>query len=61
VVVAKDGIVVVVHPGNGCGLTIDQVRGIFNGAINDWKQVRFAAGITVVSREAVGTKPRSSR
>jgi phosphate transport system substrate-binding protein len=61
VVVAKDGIVVVVHPSNGtAGLTLDQVRGIFNGTIKDWKQVGgSAAGITVVSREA-GSGTRTS-
>jgi phosphate transport system substrate-binding protein len=61
VIVAKDGIVVVVHPDNGvAGLTMDQVRGIFNGTIRDWKQVGGSgAGITVVSREA-GSGTRTS-
>jgi len=61
VVVAKDGIVVVVHPSNqAAGLTLDQVRGIFDGTIKDWKQVGgAAAGITVVSREA-GSGTRTS-
>ncbi len=60
-VVAKDGIVVVVHPSNGtAGLTLKQVRGIFNGTINDWKQLGGpSARITVVSREA-GSGTRTS-
>lgn len=59
--VARDGIVIVVNPGNKVeGLTIKQVRDIFNGAITNWKQ---AGGedrpITVVSREA-GSGTRTS-
>ena len=61
VVVARDGIAVVVHPSNPVtNLTLDQIRGIFNGTIRSWKD---AGGpdkpITVVSREA-GSGTRSS-
>jgi phosphate transport system substrate-binding protein len=61
VTVAKDGIVVVVHPSNGTAdLTLAQVRGIFNGTVGTWKQVGGPeAGITVVSREA-GSGTRTS-
>jgi phosphate transport system substrate-binding protein len=60
-VVARDGIVVVVNPANKVsGLTMAQVRDIFNGKIKNWKQVGGAeAPITVVSREA-GSGTRSS-
>jgi phosphate transport system substrate-binding protein len=61
VVVAKDGIVVVVHPSNQVdGLTLDQVRGLVNGKIRNWKEVGGPdAPVTVVSREA-GSGTRSS-
>jgi phosphate transport system substrate-binding protein len=60
-VVARDGIVVVVHPSNPvANLTMDQVREIFNGTLRNWKDVGGAeAAITVVSREA-GSGTRSS-
>jgi phosphate transport system substrate-binding protein len=39
-VVALDGIAVIVHPSNPVkGLTVEQVRGIYTGAITNWKQV----------------------
>ncbi|HTY08542.1 MAG TPA: phosphate ABC transporter substrate-binding protein [Candidatus Edwardsbacteria bacterium] len=59
--VARDGIAVVVNPANKvAGLTMLQIRGIFNGAIRNWKQVGGAdAPITVVSREA-GSGTRTS-
>ena len=60
-VVARDGIAIVVNPANGVtNLTTLQIRGIFNGAIKNWKDVGGAdAPITVVSREA-GSGTRSS-
>jgi phosphate transport system substrate-binding protein len=59
--VARDGIAVVVNPANGItNLSTDQVRGIFNGSIKNWKDVGGAdVPITVVSREA-GSGTRSS-
>ena len=61
VVVAKDGIVVVVHPTNMVNnLTLEQVRGLYDGTIRNWKVVGGAdAPITVVSRES-GSGTRSS-
>jgi phosphate transport system substrate-binding protein len=61
IVVARDGIAVVVNPSNGVtNLTTQQVRDIFNGKITNWKDVGGAdATITVVSREA-GSGTRSS-
>lgn len=60
-VVARDGIAVVVNPANpAANLTTEQVRGIFNGAIRNWKDVGGKdAPITVVSREA-GSGTRTS-
>ena len=60
-VVARDGIAVVINPRNVvANLTREQVRGIFNGSIKNWKEVGGAdAAITVVSREA-GSGTRSS-
>jgi phosphate transport system substrate-binding protein len=53
-VVAKDGIVVVVHPTNPiANLSTDQIRDIFCGKIKTWQELGgAAAAITVVSREA---------
>lgn len=61
IVVAKDGIAVVVNPKNPVtNLTMDQVRDIFNGKITNWKELGGPdAKITVVSREA-GSGTRSS-
>lgn len=61
VVVARDGIAMVVHPSNAItGLTTEQIRGIFNGKIRNWKDVGGAdRSISVVSREA-GSGTRSS-
>ena len=61
VVVARDGVSVVVHPGNPVNnLTTEQIRSIFNGTIRNWKEVGGKdAPITVVSREA-GSGTRSS-
>jgi phosphate transport system substrate-binding protein len=61
VMVAKDGIVVVVHPSSKVkGLTIDQVRNVFTGKIKNWKEIGGSnAPVTVVSREA-GSGTRTS-
>jgi phosphate transport system substrate-binding protein len=54
VMVAQDGVVVVVHPANtATNLTMDQVRDIFSGKIKSWQELDGSnAAITVVSREA---------
>ena len=61
VVVARDGIAIVVNPSNkAAGLSSAQVRDIFTGKIRNWKALGGAdAPITVVSREA-GSGTRSS-
>ncbi len=61
VVVARDGIALVVHPSNPVnGLSTAQVRDVFNGKIRNWKALGGPdAPITVVSREA-GSGTRSS-
>lgn len=61
VVVAKDGIAVIVHPQNPVkDLSIEQIRNIFNGVIKNWSEVGGEERpITVVSREA-GSGTRSS-
>lgn len=61
VVVARDGIAVVVNNSNPLkDLTMEQIRGIFGGKISNWKELDGADhGITVVSREA-GSGTRSS-
>jgi phosphate transport system substrate-binding protein len=60
-VVARDGIAVIVHPSNPVtNLTMVQIRDIFSGKIADWKDVGGPdRRITVVSREA-GSGTRSS-
>jgi phosphate transport system substrate-binding protein len=56
-VVAIDGIAVIVHPNNPiANLTLDQIRDIYTGGISRWEQLGAAAngktgGIAVVSRE----------
>lgn len=58
-VIAIDGIAVIVHPGNQvASLTLDQVRGIYNGSITNWNAVGGSAGeIVVVGRDsASGTR-----
>ncbi len=59
--VARDGIAVVINPANAVtNLSLVQIRGIFNGAINNWKELGGKdTPITVVSREA-GSGTRSS-
>jgi phosphate transport system substrate-binding protein len=61
VVVARDGIAVVIHPTNPvANLTLAQIRDVFNGGIQNWKELGGKdAPITVVSREA-GSGTRSS-
>jgi len=51
--IAKDGIAVVVHPGNAVdALSLDQVRKIFAGEITNWKDVGGSdAAINVYTRE----------
>ena len=61
VVVARDGIAVVVHPLNPVkSLSLAQIRDIVNGTVQNWKELGGKdAPITVVSREA-GSGTRSS-
>jgi phosphate transport system substrate-binding protein len=61
VVVARDGIAVVVNPANKlAALTMDQVRDVFNGKIRNWKELGGSDHpIAVVSREA-GSGTRTS-
>ena len=51
--IARDGIAVIVHPGNAIDeLTGDQVRDIYAGKITNWRQVGGAdADIAMVTRE----------
>lgn len=61
VVAARDGIAIIVHPSCAVtNLTLDQIRGVFTGAIANWKALGGPdAPITVVSREA-GSGTRTS-
>lgn len=61
IVVARDGIAVVLNPANTVtALTLEQVRGIFGGAIKNWKEVGGPDHtIAVISREA-GSGTRTS-
>ena len=61
IVVARDGIAIIVNPANPtANLTTEQLRGVFNGAIRNWKDVGGKdAPITAVSREA-GSGTRTS-
>lgn len=60
-IVARDGIAVVVNPANRISsLTFDQVRDVFSGKIRNWKDVGgHDDTIAVISREA-GSGTRSS-
>lgn len=60
-IVARDGVAMVVNPANKItNLTTEQIRGIFNGTIRNWKVVGGPdATIVVVSREA-GSGTRTS-
>jgi len=53
-VIAYDGITVIVHPKNPISkLTFDQLRGIYNGSICNWKQVDGEdKQISVISRDS---------
>ncbi|MGC9553731.1 MAG: phosphate ABC transporter substrate-binding protein [Thermoplasmatota archaeon] len=58
-VVARDGIALIVHPSNTVSqLTVEQVRGIYNGTYTDWNQVGGPSmSIVVVGRDsASGTR-----
>ena len=63
VIIAIDGIAVIVHNSNPLsGLTVDQIRDIFTGAITDWSQITGGAKqgrIAIVSREE-GSGTRSA-
>lgn len=52
-VIAKDGVAVIVNPDvNVKNLSLEQIKGIFTGEINNWKEVGGKdQAITVVSRE----------
>ena len=52
-IVAMDGIAIVVNPGNSVeGLTIEQIRGIYTGAIRNWKDLGGTdMPIVVISRD----------
>ena len=58
---AHDGIAIVVNPANGVkDLTMDQVKGIYEGTITNWSEVGGAdQDIIVVTREA-GSGTRSA-
>ena len=59
IVVAKDGIAMIVHPDNPVSnLTVEQIRGIYNGTYTNWNQVGGNdQEIVVVGRdEASGTR-----
>lgn len=60
-VVARDGIAVVLNPANALkALTLEQVRGIFSGTVKNWKEVGGVDhAIAVISREA-GSGTRTS-
>jgi phosphate transport system substrate-binding protein len=61
VVVARDGIAVVVNPSNGLSdLPMSRIRDAYTGAVRNWKELGGPdAPITVVSRES-GSGTRSS-
>jgi len=52
--IAYDGIIVVVNPANSVSkLTFDQLRGIYNGSISNWKEVGGGdKPIAVISRDS---------
>jgi phosphate transport system substrate-binding protein len=52
--IARDGIAMIIHPENNVtNLTLDQLRDIYSGKINNWAQVGGNnAAILVVNREA---------
>jgi phosphate transport system substrate-binding protein len=57
--VAKDAVVVIVHPDNtASAMTLDQVRGIYNGSIQSWDKVGgTTSAFVVIGRDsASGTR-----
>jgi phosphate transport system substrate-binding protein len=57
--VAKDAIVVIVHPENPVSaMTLDQVRGIYNGSIQSWEKVggTMSAPVVIGRDSASGTR-----
>src|SRR5262249_38734880 len=62
-VVGLDGIVVIVSPRNPVAkLSLEQLQGIFSGAIFDWSQIGGAAGrINVYARDAKSGRSTPSR
>lgn len=52
--IARDGIVIVVHPSNPVkDLSLDQIKAIFSGRIENWREVGGKGGeMVLVSREA---------
>lgn len=61
VTVARDGIAIIVNPANTVtNLSLEQIRGIFQGSLQNWKEAGGADHpVRVVSREA-GSGTRSS-
>jgi len=58
-VIAKDGIAIIVHPDNPItSLTLEQIRGIYNGTYTNWKEVGGPdKEIVVINRDsASGTR-----
>jgi len=59
IVIAKDGIVIIIHPNNPItNLTLDQIRCIYNGTYTNWKEVGGPdKEIVVINRDsASGTR-----
>lgn len=52
-IVARDGIAIVVHPGNPCAqLSVEQIRDIYTGKIRNWKELNGPdLPIVVISRD----------
>lgn len=60
VVIARDGIAVIVHPGNSVGnLGLEQLQSIFSGRVVSWGALGGTGRITVVVREE-GSGTRSA-
>jgi len=59
--IAKDGLAIIIHPDNPLeNLTIEQLRGIYTGAVGNWKELGGAdARIHIISREE-GSGTRSA-
>jgi phosphate transport system substrate-binding protein len=53
IIIAKDGIAVIVHPSNPVGnITLEQLRGIFSGAVRSWSHLGWVdKPIYFVNRE----------